>query len=61
MKGRNMFNNKISSYVNIVPLLSWQFMHMGFLKNKGLCKAFQMKPSPQNQRSLTIMDTLSSK
>jgi hypothetical protein len=57
-----MFNEKNSSYVNIVPLLlSWQFIHMGFLKSKGLRRAFQMKPSPQNQRWLIIMDTLSSK
>lgn len=34
---------------------------MGLLKSKGLCRAFQMKPSPQNQRWLTIMDALSSK
>jgi hypothetical protein len=33
MKGRKMFNRKISSYANIVPpLLSWQFVHMGLLK-----------------------------
>ncbi len=62
MKGREMFNKKISSYANIAPpLLSWQFVHMGLLKNGGLCRAFQMKPNPQNQRQLTIMDALFSK
>ncbi len=42
-----MLSEKISSYVNIIPLLlSWQFMHMSFLTSRGLCRAFQMKPSP---------------
>lgn len=34
---------------------------MGLLKSKGMCRVYQMKHSPQNQRQLRIVDILSSK
>jgi hypothetical protein len=55
MKGKKTFNNVFSSYVNIAPsLLSWQFVHMGLLKSRSMCRVFQNET--RSTKSKTIND-----